>query len=377
MSVCLRAEWSIGEVLSRYFRFEAAGDMFVGKVAALLDPCSVDFAYLPAHFKATKEERVLSKIKMAVVEQFGEFLCGITNLMPVLDLSLALLLERKEYLQGVLGSTDPMLMTPLYRNPITFDNELVGFVHHEADDGMRSTGVPPYTAILVQNARVEKKLNSLPAEMKTMFNDELAEMVKQHGGLSHQHFTATIAELNKKIDDNARGLRVERHDNAAGGQNEDGVESAEPNPKRQCIPTNWLDGCGFRRFPKTFTYPNARVKQGWQLWWQGSAPEYVPFRIIRAKFDVFNDRTKERKAQVKLVTEWRRVFQKMEGLVNHMDKPTDLDRFGPAWTTWIAETFQSAYTPRLSHVVPAITDPQTRYPSVTYLAHHVQCRCNR
>eukprot|EP01051_Picozoa_sp_SAG22_P008279 SAG22_NODE_622_length_8493_cov_196.309864_1_plen_213_part_10 len=68
MAICLRAEWSIGAVLSRYFRFEASGDAFVGRCATLMDPCSSAFAALPPHFDpARRTEADSALIEVALV----------------------------------------------------------------------------------------------------------------------------------------------------------------------------------------------------------------------------------------------------------------------------------------------------------------------
>jgi len=373
MSVCLRAEWSIGDVLSRYFRFEAAGDQFVAKVAALRDPCDINFAQLPAHFKSTKDEGVLAKIKDAVQTQFGEHLCSMGNLMPVLELSLAVLLERKDYLSSNLAGADPFKVTPLFADPIKFGDELVGLVTHDTDDTMRPTGVPPYTAILVQNARIEKKIDDQDRKFGVMLDTKISQMVHDHGNMSGTHMDEKINGLFERLNE-----REKERDAATleqvGQRRERGAAIVEDdlvgNPKRLCMALDWKDGGGGRRLPKTFSFPDARVKQGWTLWWQGSAPENVPFRIINAKRDIFVDGSPERKKQKYLVTEWRRVYKKMESLSAHIAKPgpQEIDRFSEPWVKWIAESFVAAYTPRLSQIVPAAAAPQTRFPKVVYLA---------
>ncbi|KAH9134399.1 hypothetical protein AeRB84_004524 [Aphanomyces euteiches] len=47
VSVCLRCGWSLGDVKDRYFRYEAAGDQYLGRVVAGLPINSADFARLP------------------------------------------------------------------------------------------------------------------------------------------------------------------------------------------------------------------------------------------------------------------------------------------------------------------------------------------
>eukprot|EP01050_Picozoa_sp_SAG11_P008459 SAG11_NODE_747_length_7366_cov_7.215632_9_plen_358_part_00 len=66
MAVCLRAQWTIGAVLSRYFRFEASGDRFVGRCCARLDPCNAEFDVLPPHFKPDISDDYGHKIEGAM-----------------------------------------------------------------------------------------------------------------------------------------------------------------------------------------------------------------------------------------------------------------------------------------------------------------------
>mmetsp|Transcript_10657 Transcript_10657/g.22606 ORF Transcript_10657/g.22606 Transcript_10657/m.22606 type:complete len:277 (-) Transcript_10657:16-846(-) len=55
ISVCLRCSWSIGGVQARYFRYEAAGDQFVGLAASGLPVNTQKFGVLPPHFQTSNE----------------------------------------------------------------------------------------------------------------------------------------------------------------------------------------------------------------------------------------------------------------------------------------------------------------------------------
>ena len=55
ISIVLRAGWSLRGVENRYFRHEAAGDQYLGRILAGLDPTSGEFAILPPWFAATTQ----------------------------------------------------------------------------------------------------------------------------------------------------------------------------------------------------------------------------------------------------------------------------------------------------------------------------------
>ena len=54
VATAARGEWSIGKVLDVYFKFGAAGDQYLRRLLAFLDPSSSDFAVLPPHWKAVR-----------------------------------------------------------------------------------------------------------------------------------------------------------------------------------------------------------------------------------------------------------------------------------------------------------------------------------
>ena len=56
ISIVLRAGWSLRGVENRYFRHEAAGDQYLGRILAGLDPTSGEFAILPPWFAATTQQ---------------------------------------------------------------------------------------------------------------------------------------------------------------------------------------------------------------------------------------------------------------------------------------------------------------------------------
>ena len=58
VSVCLRCGWAIGNVIARYFRYESAGNQFVGRVVAGLPVNSSKFPTLPPHFPSNSNVSV-------------------------------------------------------------------------------------------------------------------------------------------------------------------------------------------------------------------------------------------------------------------------------------------------------------------------------
>ncbi|KAG6943542.1 hypothetical protein JG687_00018389 [Phytophthora cactorum] len=59
VSVCLRWGWSLGGVQDRYFRYESAGDQYLGRVVAGLTVNQSAFAMLPPHFSNPQDHFVI------------------------------------------------------------------------------------------------------------------------------------------------------------------------------------------------------------------------------------------------------------------------------------------------------------------------------
>ncbi|OWZ04406.1 hypothetical protein PHMEG_00023699, partial [Phytophthora megakarya] len=97
VSVCLRCGWSLGELQDRYFRYEAAGDQFLGRVVAGLPVNSAQFAVLPPHFKDNS-----SSIVRKGVTSMLSALANDANLQLILKLYLASLVYHYDFLSSKL-----------------------------------------------------------------------------------------------------------------------------------------------------------------------------------------------------------------------------------------------------------------------------------
>ena len=60
-SVSGRGEWSMGKVLDVYWTFAHAGDQYLGRILAGLDPNSGSFAIIPPHFKDGMGNEIVKK----------------------------------------------------------------------------------------------------------------------------------------------------------------------------------------------------------------------------------------------------------------------------------------------------------------------------
>ncbi|KAH9110150.1 hypothetical protein AeMF1_014962, partial [Aphanomyces euteiches] len=146
-----------GNVMERYFRYESAGDQFLGRVVAGLPVNSADFALLPPHFSNPDTPEVVSMVRLMFPH-----LCKISHLFGVLRLVLASLVYHHEFLLSKLTSTHALLQTPLlstYGVVERLSSELV-----EIDDSkiLRASGIPPHIYVYKKLDKAQKSISAIP-----------------------------------------------------------------------------------------------------------------------------------------------------------------------------------------------------------------------
>jgi hypothetical protein len=137
VSVYVRCGWSLGGVQDRYFRYEAAGDQFIGRVVAGLHLNSSSFEVLPPHLK----DNMNSAVRDGVHNTFSA-LASDSHLQPTLKLCLASLVFHYNYLLSVLPMTHSLRGTILFRVNNTsklLEDQLV----RSDSSWMTPTGIPP------------------------------------------------------------------------------------------------------------------------------------------------------------------------------------------------------------------------------------------
>jgi len=132
--ICLRADWSMGDVLSRYFKYGGAGDQYLGRILCGLN-IEKTFDVLPPHFKETTDVDELDAIEQGLKMTYGATPRSALNidngedLRPVLLRLLAVLVYQHEWFQKNLNDPDHKILeqvcdwcrsvfVTVYMNPI-------------------------------------------------------------------------------------------------------------------------------------------------------------------------------------------------------------------------------------------------------------------
>ncbi|KAJ8575566.1 hypothetical protein ON010_g3645 [Phytophthora cinnamomi] len=227
VSVCLRCGWSLGGVQDRYFRYEAAGDQYMGRVVAGLPQNSSQFAVLPPHFEDPRDVFVLD----AGVAPLLSVYCGACGVF-----------EKPSRAKHPLWSSYVFLYPEVLAR-------LRGSLLTEGSSWMRPTGIPPHIELFQQHAETHTALRQLPDVLLDGFGSTIRALLEEAGLWRSQ---------------------------------DSGREEASPQYPSSTT-YYWPSDGRFHRVPNDFKFPQLDALGVWRLWWLGNpAAGFPPFRALHA-----------------------------------------------------------------------------------------------
>mmetsp|Transcript_2607 Transcript_2607/g.6229 ORF Transcript_2607/g.6229 Transcript_2607/m.6229 type:complete len:171 (-) Transcript_2607:97-609(-) len=140
-TVCLRAGWKMGTIQDTYLRYEAAGDMHVGRTVSGLPILHPDFASLPPCFKFPDTES-REEVTRILNLMFPSMRPGMNK---VAEQCLASLVFHAEFLRKELPRNHAIFDTFVFSQTGVVD-KLLQFVTTASDGSILITGVPPHVA---------------------------------------------------------------------------------------------------------------------------------------------------------------------------------------------------------------------------------------
>jgi len=270
-SIHLRAGWALGGVQDTYLRYEAAGDMYVGRTVSGLPTSQASFAILPPHFKE-RTELVADMIRICFPN-----LPSNANYMA--EFVLASIIYHHTFLENTLPSHHRLFYSPLFRDRSALEKlkNLVECRLNLPGDSMVATGIPPHIALLQQ-------MQSLSSS-----------------------FTAVIPALNRVSSEVVDGVVqvIETRAIGAGTVTRDGLETLlnsclertgimtlidtirnPSNPTSTTVSSNQANssitnrahmwGGRFHLVPENFTFLDAACLVAWQYWICGDRGKELP-----------------------------------------------------------------------------------------------------
>lgn len=280
MAVNLRAGWTMNDVEKTYFRFEKAGDNFVGRTVAGLPIHSTEFAILPPTF-IEDDDVALENVNVLVQACFP----GLpVSLFSVFKHILASVIWHASWLRENLPSDHPLFSSVLFSSHNVSDlRDRVRCSLPRRDGDLQATGVPTNVSLKLQlDAMEENHVVILDAidSFRTSFEQTLRSGLNDYA-LSQGHLTldtlkqlleTQFASFDKKVQSSLRqNAEVQEKDHASASQNVEAESHGEL----------FAWGGRLHMVPQDFTLPPVPASQAFMLWVSGSVEKkYPPLRLL-------------------------------------------------------------------------------------------------
>ena len=360
-----RGEWSLGPILDLYWLIAEAGDCYLGRILAGLDPNDASFGTLPPHFTMT-DPMSNTYVREVMQLMYGPILRRWSghevDPSGLLLRCLASVVWHSDFLKwarkvpGHSFSTIPLL------NNEPLLHKLKELVTTEPTESMKvPTGIPPH----VNNAIVMKKVldlcidtleevKALTTRVQTAVSEAYEAKAMENGQITTEQMKAIFAEYETEIKsyvgNQIASLRQEMpmrlsHKPAAPAAednfNDFGVpfaegelESQPHNASTTCF-RNFAHGGRFWCVPETFQLPSrTKLENGWRIWIQGLPGFQIEDRdhIARAApirpFRKFANAMLPPEIKQRFCLYWSPIFRVMEetpGLEIPEDDPSSID----------------------------------------------------
>jgi hypothetical protein len=360
-SICLRANWAMPGVLSRYIKYENAGDQFVGKCVSGRRRNSKTFAASPSYWdfsadgrdaKEACEHRLHRYLRDLLPDQAKDNL----KIFAVHKMVVAVVVYHRDYLAEHLHADSILRSSSLWNEEIPFEDKVV--VKHPwdaSDDTPEITGLPPDIVLLAELESMHRDMAALKADLMSSFESTLIAQLDQRevGGSGFARGNEIIQKLEtllEKVSEVSRTAQVGAtappppHDDLpeigeSGGfisdEDEDDVvllldepERMSPKKRARIIQQRTQEQLSVRKLkvgfhhgkfnplPASWRYPpGLTLIQLIHLWLIGSPKEHVPpFRKIPTSLIAHFDKQGKVKSKMNIVMREVEYFARKEGV---------------------------------------------------------------
>ena len=331
-SVAARGEWSMGKVFDVYWTFAHAGDQYLGRILAGLDPNSANFACIPPHFEEGLENSDINEaMNLCFKNIMDKNAEELPNIIGILLRFLACMVHHSDYLITTIISKNPA--NKLNQIPIFTDKDLLDrlkkLVSTKATSKIpKASGIPPHTKQIVlmsdlinEFAKEREERSNLFDKMSEIVSEKLEKIAADNGSLTRSAVknmfedefgifkTAMSTEISTSVAKSLSVLSLPPALNSLGSVGEEQQNNGEA----------WANGAykvysysgRFFSVPKNFAFPSdVKRQRAWTLWLKGmdflTKDPVRPFRLLKASMLPTSDLKKQ------FTNEWKPIMSKME-----------------------------------------------------------------
>lgn len=245
-AIHLRAGWAMGGVQDRYLRYEAAGDMYVGRVVSGLPLNDPDFDVVGPLFMPGNNALILNSVKQA-------FPRIPDCLIAIAEKALASLIYHHDFLVRVIHARHPVKQSILFRDRAFVENLkplVICSLNNRVE--IAPTGLPTHTGML----RMLKSVETIASEVPDRTADKIARLMEER---SVTAAVVTPAQLEQALESHFQRYFSNRQ--AASAAEDESPAQEQPAESRTF---HW--GGRMARLPQDYALPSGTVDTAFRMW---------------------------------------------------------------------------------------------------------------
>ena len=290
-AINLRAGWAMGGVQDRYYRFEGAGDQYVGRTVCGLPIHSDEFATLCPSFKTLN---IAKEAGQLFFPSLPESMGAIKQYMA------ASFCYHAEYLDRLLPEDHHIrhYLRGQYAEQIVRWKEDIFCGYSHPDVGMVATGVPPHVKILAASRECIGEVRQVPDRMTGQLEEFMERRALDHGSITRQGLEAAMVQLEGRLE-----TILERHSLArrevANGIEDQNLVPRQLLPQAQAGRQVYVWDGRMNLLPENHALPKGTISVAWHEWVCGTQ-SIPPLRRCTGK-DFSNRKARKRFSNLKFL----------------------------------------------------------------------------
>ena len=195
-SICIRANWKMPGVMSRYIKHESAGDQYVGRCVSGRNRLNKRFAEsIPyfdlSEFDSIEKENMMRQLDAWIKDRMSEASAANESVFCMFKSCLASFYHHREWLDSTLHARSPIRTTIFWLEECPFAQYVVTrFPWTATDDTPNFTGIPVDVLYLAKIEQMQKRIDELEEKILND-NNRVIETITKH--------------IDKSLDDRAVG----------------------------------------------------------------------------------------------------------------------------------------------------------------------------